>query len=60
MTIYGYELVKWRDVAVGLAILLTAGLLWLPLYWVPKWKLQLTHRKAALHRANRVLVEVSE
>jgi hypothetical protein len=58
LTVYGYELVQWRLLAVHLFMLLTAGLFWLLLYWVPKWKLLLSHKKVPLQRATSVLIEV--
>ena len=58
LTIFGFEAVTWRTLALNLCILLTAGLLWLPLYWVPRWKLLLTHRRVPLDKATSVLIEV--
>ena len=58
LCIFGFEVVPWRTLALNLCILLTAGLLWLPLYWVPKWKLLLTHKRVPLDKATSVLVEV--
>ena len=60
LTIFGFEAVTWRTLALNLCILLTAGLLWLPLYWVPRWKLLLTHRRVPLDKANSVLIEVHD
>ena len=60
LTIFGFEAVTWRTLALNLCILLTAGLLWLPLYWVPRWKLLLTHRRVPLDKATSVLIEVHE
>ena len=60
LTIFGFEAVTWRTLALNLCILLTAGLLWLPLYWVPKWKLLLTHRRVPLDKATSVLIEVHD
>ena len=58
LCIFGFEVVRWRTLALNLCIVLTAGLLWLPLYWVPRWKLLLTHRRVPLDKATSVLVEV--
>jgi hypothetical protein len=55
----GYRAVTWRVVLVWAAIACTAGLLWLIFYWVPRWKLQLTHRVVPLEEADTMLVEVS-
>ena len=60
LTIFGFEAVTWRTLALNLCILLTAGLLLLPLYWVPRWKLLLTHRRVPLDKATSVLIEVHE
>ena len=60
LSIFGFEVVPWRTLALNLCILLTAGLLWLPLYWVPRWKLLLTHRRVTLDKATSVLIEVRD
>ena len=58
MTVTGYRLVRWRWLLVWLAILCSCGVLWLFLYWVPRWKLWLTSTRVHLARADAVLIEV--
>lgn len=57
MTITGYRLVRWRLLLVWAAMAATLGLFWLFLYWVPRWKLFLTHRRIDLAKADSVLIE---
>ena len=53
----GYRLVKWKWLLTSLAMMLTGGLLWLLLYWIPQWKLWFTHEEVGLDRADTILVE---
>lgn len=57
MLITGYEVVTWRLILVWLAKVLTAGLFWLLLYWVPRWELFLTSKRTILNKANQILVK---
>ena len=43
---------------VTIAMFMTAGFLWLFLYWIPRRKLQLTHEIVTLAEADSVLVQV--
>ena len=45
ITITGYRLVKWKWFLTMFIMVGSAGLLWLLLYWIPKWKLLWTHEK---------------
>jgi hypothetical protein len=40
-------------------MILTAGFLWLVLYWIPRRKLQLTHEIVTLAEADTILVQAS-
>lgn len=57
ITATGYHLVKWKWFLTMLVMVSSAGLLWLLLYWIPKWKLWWTHRKCSLDKADTVLIE---
>ena len=45
ITITGYRLIKWKWFLTMFIMVGSAGLLWLLLYWIPKWKLLWTHEK---------------
>ena len=45
ITITGYRLVRWKWLLTMVIMVGSAGLLWLLLYWIPKWKLLWTHEK---------------
>ena len=45
ITIIGYRLVKWKWFLTMIVMVGSAGLLWLLLYWIPKWKLLWTHEQ---------------
>ena len=57
ITVVGYKLVPWKWILTMLIMVNTAGLLWLLLYWIPKWKLWWTHKKVKLDEADTVLIE---
>eukprot|EP00095_Tigriopus_kingsejongensis_P012017 maker-scaffold982_size73714-snap-gene-0.8 protein:Tk12017 transcript:maker-scaffold982_size73714-snap-gene-0.8-mRNA-1 annotation:"cation-transporting atpase 13a3" len=57
LEITGYELLGWRLLLVWLAKILTCGLFWLLLYWVPKWELFLSCRRCSLAQADFVLIK---
>ena len=46
ITIIGYRLVYWKWFLTMVAMVGSAGLLWLLLYWLPQWKLWWTHEQA--------------
>ena len=46
ITIIGYRLVYWKWFLTMVAMVGSAGLLWLLLYWMPQWKLWWTHEQA--------------
>ena len=46
ITIIGYHLVYWKWFLTMVAMVGSAGLLWLLLYWMPQWKLWWTHEQA--------------
>ena len=45
ITITGYRLVRWKWLLTMVIMVGSAGLLWLLLYWIPKWKLLWTHEQ---------------
>jgi len=45
---------------VTIGMFLSAGFLWLFLYWIPRRKVQMTHKVVPLEEADTVLVEVSK
>lgn len=53
----GFRLVQWKWLLTMLAMVMSAGLLWLLLYWNPKWKLWWTHQVVNLDDADMLLVE---
>ncbi|XP_059084646.1 polyamine-transporting ATPase 13A3-like isoform X1 [Tigriopus californicus] len=57
MLITGYETVPWRLILVWLGKILSLGLFWLLLYWVPRWELFLTSKRTILSKANQILVK---
>ncbi len=57
ITAIGFKLVRWKWFLTTLAMFGSAGLLWLLLYWIPKWKLWWTHVRVALDKADTVLIE---
>lgn len=57
ITVTGYRLVTWKWILTMLVMLGSAGLLWLLLYWIPKWKLWWTHQRVSLDKADTILIE---
>ena len=55
--IVGYRLVHWKWFLTMVAMIGSAGLLWLLLYWIPQWKLWWTHEQVCLDEADTVLIE---
>ena len=55
--ITGYRLVQWKWFLTLLAMVCSAGLLWLLLYWNPKWQLWWTHVQVSLDMADTLLIE---
>ena len=55
--ITGYRLVKWKWFLTIIAMVFSAGLLWLLLYWNPKWQLWFTHKIVSLDLADTVMIE---
>ena len=53
----GYRLVHWKWFLTMMAMIGSAGLLWLLLYWIPQWKLWWTHEQVCLDEADTVLIE---
>ena len=59
MEVWGYKLCPVKYLATIIGILLTGGLLGLPLYWWKKLWLQFTRVQCSLEEATSVLVVVS-
>ena len=57
ITVTGYRLVHLKWFLTMVAMIGSAGLLWLLLYWIPQWKLWWTHKKVSLEDADTVLIE---
>ena len=57
ITVTGYRLVHWKWFMTMVAMVGSAGLLWLLLYWIPQWKLRWTHKQVSLEEADTVLIE---
>ena len=60
LIITGFRLNIAKSMLMGLLFILTAGLLWLFLYWMPKIRLRFTHDIVDLELADTVLVEVKD
>ena len=60
LIITGFRLNVAKSMFMGLLFILTSGLLWLFLYWMPKIRLRFTHDEVDLEFADTVLVEVIE
>ena len=60
LIITGFRLNVAKSMFMGLLFILTSGLLWLFLYWMPKIRLRFTHDEVDLEFADTVLVEVCE
>ena len=58
LIITGFRLNIAKSLLMGVLFILTAGLLWLFLYWMPKIRLRFTHDIVDLEVADTVLVEV--
>ena len=58
LTVWGYRQHLGRLLATLLAVLLTAGVLGLVLYWMKHWWLRLTQVKCSLAKATSVLIVV--
>ena len=58
LTVWGYRQHLGRLLATLLAVLLTAGVLGLVLYWMKHWWLRLTQVKCSLEQATSVLIVV--
>ena len=50
-------MVHWKWFVTMVAMVGSAGLLWLLLYWIPQWKLWWTHEQVCLDEADTVLIE---
>ena len=59
LIITGFRLNVAKSMFMGLLFILTSGLLWLFLYWMPKIRLRFTHDVVDLDLADTVLVEVN-
>ena len=59
MDVEGFQLVTWKLAICWICIVLTGGLLALVLYWMPRWKVLLTHRRMSLAKADTVVIRVS-
>ena len=60
MTVEGFQLVTWKLALCWVCVALTGGLLALFLYWLPRWKVVLTHRRISLARADTVVIKVRD
>ena len=58
LVITGFRFNRYKSTFIGTLFILTAGLLWLFLYWMPKIRLRFTHDVVDLELADTVLVEV--
>ena len=58
LIITGFRFNLYKSTFIGILFILTAGLLWLFLYWMPKIRLRFTHDVVDLDLADTVLVEV--
>ena len=58
LIITGFRFNLYKSMLMGLLFILTSGLLWLFLYWMPKVRLRFTHDIVNLELADTVLVEV--
>ena len=58
LVITGFRFNLYKSTFIGILFILTAGLLWLFLYWMPKIRLRFTHDVVDLDLADTVLVEV--
>ena len=58
LIITGFRFNRYKSTFIGTLFILTAGLLWLFLYWMPKIRLRFTHDVVDLELADTVLVEV--
>ena len=58
LIITGFRFNIVKSLLMGVLFILTAGLLWLFLYWMPKIRLRFTHDIVDLEVADTVLVEV--
>ena len=55
--ITGYRLVWFKWFLTMIAMVLSAGSLWLLLYWKEQWQLWFTHQKISLSLADTLLIE---
>ena len=58
LVITGYRFNLYKSIFIGFLFVITAGLLWLFLYWMPKVRIRFTHDEVDLEMADTVLVEV--
>ena len=58
LVITGFRFNLYKSTFIGILFILTAGLLWLFLYWMPRIRLRFTHDVVDLDVADTVLVEV--
>lgn len=58
LIITGYRFNLYKSIFIGFLFVITAGLLWLFLYWMPKVRIRFTHDEVDLGMADTVLVEV--
>ena len=59
LVITGYRFNLYKSFLMGFLFIITSGLLWLFLYWMPKVRLRFTHDIVDLDVADTVLVEVN-
>ncbi|KAJ7324593.1 hypothetical protein JRQ81_017613 [Phrynocephalus forsythii] len=60
MKIYGYSLCRWKLGLVALGGLCTGGFLLLLLYWMPRWRVEATCRRAPLKGCGVVLLRTTD
>ena len=59
LLITGFKFNLTKSLVTGTLFVMTAGLLWLFLYWMPKIRLRFTHDIVDLDIADTILIEVS-
>ncbi|NXA31246.1 AT133 ATPase, partial [Eudromia elegans] len=60
MEIYGYHLCRWKLVLVTAGVFCSGGFLLLLLYWMPKWRVKATCRRAMLKDCEVVLLRTTD
>ena len=58
LLVTGFQFNLIKSMLTGCLFVMTAGLLWLFLYWMPKVRLWFTHNVVNIETADTILVEV--